>query len=161
MGNFEDHIGLKNLNMREQATFAENSLHSWLMKKNIKEIYIVGLALDYCVKYSSLQAAERGFKTYTILDATKAVFSTAVDPTVALLKKNGVNVDMTTDEIVKNFQPTMPPPAPAGVSAWVWVASGSLGTAVIMACCFFVLQQTVLSNGGGQEREKGVELTES
>merc|ERR1712012_859067 len=156
MGNFEDHIGLKNLNMREQATFAENSLHSWLMKKNIKEIYVVGLALDYCVKFSSLQAQERGFKTYTVLDATKAVFSTAVDSTVELLKEKGVNTGMTTAEIVKNFEPT---PAPACVSAWVWVAIGALGASAVTACCFLVMYQTVLSKNGGSD--KAVQLTET
>ena len=37
------------------------------------EIDIVGLALDYCVKFSALDSQQLGYKTSLIVDATKAV----------------------------------------------------------------------------------------
>ncbi len=35
--------------------------------------YIAGLATDYCVKYSALDALQRGWKVYVLMDAVKGV----------------------------------------------------------------------------------------
>ena len=48
-------------------------LESHLRKQNINKLYICGLALDYCVKATALDAAEKGFDTYIVLDACKSV----------------------------------------------------------------------------------------
>jgi nicotinamidase/pyrazinamidase len=48
-------------------------LADYLHKKNIHEVYIMGLATDYCVKYSCLDAAQLGFDTHVILDACRGV----------------------------------------------------------------------------------------
>ena len=37
------------------------------------EVYIVGLATDYCVKFTALDSVAEGFKTYVIADGTRAV----------------------------------------------------------------------------------------
>lgn len=152
--NFEDNIGLANLSPLEQATFAENSLHSWLERTGIKEIYVVGLALDYCVKYTSLQGKDRGYTTYTVVDATRPVDSNAKESTVALLKERGVVVDMTTEKIKTSFEPTY---TPTCVSAFVFIAMGALGATAITACCFFVMFQNARSRSGGNEKSQ--ELT--
>ena len=39
----------------------------------IKDIYIVGLAFDYCVKYTAIDSIDLGFDTYVILDGTRSV----------------------------------------------------------------------------------------
>ena len=39
----------------------------------IYEVYICGLALDYCVKFTALDAVSEGFKATVIFEATKAV----------------------------------------------------------------------------------------
>ena len=36
-------------------------------------VYIVGLALDFCVKHTALHAAEHGFNTTVLSDATKGI----------------------------------------------------------------------------------------
>jgi nicotinamidase/pyrazinamidase len=48
-------------------------LSDFLRKKNIREIYVCGLATDYCVKYTVLDGITEGFTTYLIEDATMAV----------------------------------------------------------------------------------------
>ena len=45
----------------------------YLQEKDVKEVYVMGLAADYCVKFTALDAAELGFETYLISDATKGV----------------------------------------------------------------------------------------
>lgn len=44
-----------------------------LNRSGIKELYVGGLATDYCVKSSALDALKLGFKVKLLLDAIKAV----------------------------------------------------------------------------------------
>ena len=51
----------------------ETGLAHCLEKRSIKEIYLMGLALDYCVKYSALDARQLGLTTYVIFDACRGI----------------------------------------------------------------------------------------
>lgn len=44
-----------------------------LNDKKVSDVYVCGLAADYCVYYTAKDAVENGFKTYYIEDATKAI----------------------------------------------------------------------------------------
>jgi len=48
-------------------------LGDYLREAVVEEIYIAGLATDYCVKFTALDSVKEGFKTFVIADATKAV----------------------------------------------------------------------------------------
>jgi nicotinamidase/pyrazinamidase len=39
----------------------------------MKNIYLMGLALDYCVKYSTLDARHLGLNTYVIVDGCRGI----------------------------------------------------------------------------------------
>jgi nicotinamidase/pyrazinamidase len=54
-------------------TITEKSLAEFLKERNIEELYVGGLATDYCVKASVLDALKRGFKTHFLIDACRAV----------------------------------------------------------------------------------------
>jgi nicotinamidase/pyrazinamidase len=47
----------------DNAHRRHTGLAHYLEKRSIKEIYLMGLALDYCVKYSALDARELGLAT--------------------------------------------------------------------------------------------------
>jgi len=51
----------------------DTGLARYLKKHQITDVYVVGLAADYCVKFTVLDALKEGFNTYLISDATKAV----------------------------------------------------------------------------------------
>jgi len=60
------------------AFFDNNHQHSTgleqlLCQNGITDLYIVGLATDYCVKFSVLDAIHLGFRTYVIEDACRGV----------------------------------------------------------------------------------------
>ena len=61
------------------STFFDNAhrrhtgLAHYLEKHGIKEIYLLGLALDYCVKYSALDARHLGLNTHVILDGCRGI----------------------------------------------------------------------------------------
>lgn len=61
------------------STFYDNGhrkstgLENYLREKGVKDIFIAGLATDYCVKYSVLDALELGFHPYVIVDACRGI----------------------------------------------------------------------------------------
>ncbi len=57
----------------DNARKKETGLHQYLKKKNIKELYFAGVATDYCVKYSVLDALELGYKVFVIQDLCRGV----------------------------------------------------------------------------------------
>ena len=45
----------------------------FLKEKGVEEVYIMGLATDYCVKFSVLDALGFDFKTYLIVDGCRGI----------------------------------------------------------------------------------------
>jgi len=72
----------------------DTGLHAYLQEKNVTEVYVMGLALDYCVKFTATDAVELGYKTHLILDGTRAVNLEPNDgeKAVDFLKSLGVTV---------------------------------------------------------------------
>ncbi|GAB6166893.1 bifunctional nicotinamidase/pyrazinamidase [Thermostilla marina] len=56
-------------NGRRRAT----GLEAFLREREVEEVYVCGLATDYCVKFTALDAAELGWKTFVIADASRGV----------------------------------------------------------------------------------------
>jgi nicotinamidase/pyrazinamidase len=67
-------------------------LADYLHEKNIHEIYIMGLATDYCVKYTCLDAIHLGFDVYLIEDACRGVELNSGDIKAALQQMHDVGV---------------------------------------------------------------------
>lgn len=50
---------------------AKTSLDGWLQQHSIDHLYVMGLATDYCVKYSVLDALALGYRTTVISDGCR------------------------------------------------------------------------------------------
>ncbi len=48
-------------------------LAGWLRERGIERLFVVGLARDFCVKYTALDGAAEGFATFVVDDMTRAV----------------------------------------------------------------------------------------
>ena len=48
-------------------------LDEYLKSKGVTDVYIVGLATDYCVKFTALDARSLGFNTFLVEDACRGV----------------------------------------------------------------------------------------
>lgn len=57
---------------RKPAMSASN-LHDVLKQSEVQDIWVIGLAYDYCVKHTALDAAELGYRVTVLEGATKAV----------------------------------------------------------------------------------------
>jgi len=69
----------------ENPCVSDSGLVKKLKEKGITHVYVVGLAMDYCVKYSAIDAKKAGFEVYVIREGTKAVDPSSVDEVVKQL----------------------------------------------------------------------------
>jgi nicotinamidase/pyrazinamidase len=76
------------------------SLDDYLKEKGVTELYIGGLATDYCVKNTTLDAAKKNYSTYLIEDATKGVNINQgdVDKAIQEMKEAGAKI-ITSEQI--------------------------------------------------------------
>lgn len=72
-------------------------LSAYLKSKGIKQVYVCGLAADYCVYYTAKDAQSEGFETYFISDATKAIAQETLDFALKDLKQHQVKIISTKD----------------------------------------------------------------
>jgi nicotinamidase/pyrazinamidase len=84
--------------------FEATGLASFLDGQHITEIFVCGLATDYCVKNTAIDGCNQGFDTYVVLDACRGI---AEDLTETLNDLNEVGVrlidssDLTMIDILK------------------------------------------------------------
>jgi nicotinamidase/pyrazinamidase len=64
----------------------DTGLHDYLQQKGIERVYIMGVATDYCVKYTTLDALHLGYTTYLIADGCRGANLTAGDSERAMLE---------------------------------------------------------------------------
>jgi nicotinamidase/pyrazinamidase len=75
-------------NGRQRAT----GLGDFLRKQNVTTVYVVGVATDYCVKFTALDAKALGFPTVLIYDACRGVDLQAGDVEKAIDQMNVAGV---------------------------------------------------------------------
>ena len=72
------------------STFFDNAhrratgLGDYLKQRSVTDVYLCGLATDYCVKYSALDARQLGFNAHVIVDACRGINLAPGDVDLAL-----------------------------------------------------------------------------
>ena len=67
-------------------------LTGYLMERGVTDVFICGLARDYCVKWSAEDAAGAGFRTHVIWDLTRPVDPASDDDVVRDLVRAGARI---------------------------------------------------------------------
>lgn len=75
-------------------------LGEYLKLKGISDVYVAGLATDYCVKFTAMDARLLGFNTFLIEDASRGVNVKPGDVATAIEEctRTGVHV-ITSDQL--------------------------------------------------------------
>jgi nicotinamidase/pyrazinamidase len=73
----------------DNAKLKETGLAGYLKGRNVDEVFIAGLAGDFCVFYSSMDAIESGFKVTVIEDATRSIDDKGFKRAFKELKEKG------------------------------------------------------------------------
>lgn len=86
--------------MDSYSAFVENDqktatgLQGWLNSQGINDVYVAGLALDYCVAWTAIDSARSGRQTRVIMDACRGILPATM--TEAVAKMQGVGVKTIT-----------------------------------------------------------------
>lgn len=72
----------------DQAT--PTGLKGYLAERQIDTVYIVGVATDFCVKYSAIDAKQFGFHTIVVKDLCRGIYN--LDSTYQQLTNLGVKI---------------------------------------------------------------------
>jgi nicotinamidase/pyrazinamidase len=77
----------------------ETGLAGYLKALKVREIFICGLATDYCVNYSAMDSLRYGFKCNVIIDATRGVDlpEGSIGAVVSEMKDKGISVISSDD----------------------------------------------------------------
>lgn len=77
----------------------DTGLNNYLKSKNVDELYVTGLATDYCVKFTVLDALKLGYKTNVVVDAVRGVDLNQGDVDKALKEMHdaGANIVQSSD----------------------------------------------------------------
>jgi nicotinamidase/pyrazinamidase len=81
------------------------ALADYLLEHGVSDIYIMGLATDYCVKYSCLDAAALSLKTHVIADACRGIElqSGDIDRALKEMREMGVEIVNSRDILATNI----------------------------------------------------------
>jgi nicotinamidase/pyrazinamidase len=74
-----------------------------LQQQGIRDIFLLGLATDYCVKFSVLDSVRLGFKTHLVLDGCRGVELTAgdVERSVDEMRTAGAEI-LNSEELIRH-----------------------------------------------------------
>jgi nicotinamidase/pyrazinamidase len=78
--------------------FDATNLEERLKEHDVRRVFICGLATDYCVKATAIEAAQRGFETVVLADAIAAVNVKCTDEADALREMASHGVRLATTE---------------------------------------------------------------
>lgn len=82
-------------NIRHRST----GLASYLRGKHLKDLYFVGVALDYCILYSTLDALMLGFTVTVIRDACRAInlYPRNDEKALETMRAKGATIALSSD----------------------------------------------------------------
>ncbi len=87
-------------NDRKRST----GLGDYLKSRQVRAVYLSGLATDYCVKYTAVDAARLGFKTTLLADTCRGVDLIAGDIRRALAEMKSASVEIIDSKSILSGQ---------------------------------------------------------
>ena len=84
----------------DNAHRRSTGLERFLRDSSVTDVYLLGVATDYCIKFSALDAAELGFRTFVIEDGCRGIDLRPgdVDRALGEMRAAGVRL-VTSDEV--------------------------------------------------------------
>ncbi|KAI5459086.1 nicotinamidase [Mariannaea sp. PMI_226] len=87
---------------RDPFSLSDSGLAALLRTEEVTHVFVVGLATDYCVKATAEHAAEEGYSTFIIEEATRPVVPDKLDECKKGIESNGVKfTTMAGEEVAR------------------------------------------------------------
>ncbi len=74
----------------DNARGASTHLSEYLKSKNIDKVDCVGLATEYCVKFSAIDSSKEGFHTRVILKCCRGINEYNIDKSIQEMRENNI-----------------------------------------------------------------------
>lgn len=87
----DSYSGFRN-NWNAHGSRPHTGLAGYLRERDIDEVVICGLARDFCVRWTAEDAADAGFRTTVLWDATRPVVPSSDDDVRRELERKGVRI---------------------------------------------------------------------
>lgn len=87
----------------DNAQRGDTGLGDYLKKQGIRSVFIAGLALDYCVKFTAMDAKSLGFETFLLTDATRAVNLQPEDGQLAIEEMKAAGITCLESKDLPNY----------------------------------------------------------
>jgi len=88
----------------EYADGVPTGLRTELKKRGVEKVVIVGLATDYCVAMTALQAIRNGFETEIILEGCRGVAPETTAAAIKKMREAGINITPTVNAFLKTLR---------------------------------------------------------
>ena len=76
---------------------AKTAMHEILKKDGVKELIVYGIAADYCVKFTAIDAANAGYKVTVIDDLTARIAPDTAAKAYKDMKEKGITIKKSLD----------------------------------------------------------------
>jgi nicotinamidase-related amidase len=76
----------------EKPRVSDSGLAGLLKKEGVTDVFVVGLAADYCVKATAVDAVKEGFRTFIVEEGTRAVDESTWGAVKKDMETKGVNM---------------------------------------------------------------------
>lgn len=72
-------------------------LAGWLKERGVTDVLVCGLAADYCVSWTALDAVRAGFRTAVVTDAVRAIADASYDEAKRVWRNSGISTTTTVE----------------------------------------------------------------
>jgi len=88
-------------------------LADFLREQRVTRVYLAGLATDYCVKYTALDAVQLGFESFVVQDACRGINLHPGDSDAAIREMKAAGVKLIRSAAILKTKKTQRPKRPA------------------------------------------------
>jgi len=74
----------------DNAKNASTELNEYLINKGVEKIDCVGLATEYCVKFTAIDSATKGYSTRVIINCTKGLNNNDIRNSIEEMRSNNI-----------------------------------------------------------------------
>lgn len=126
------------------SAFADNTkrlrsdLDNTLKSLEIETLYVVGIATDYCVYYSALDALELGYNVKVIEDATRGIAPETITAALTDMKSKGAEI-ITVKDVMAMDCPVSASEEPELTSVTASASSTGIATRILGAAAIAIL----------------------
>lgn len=77
---------------------SSTGLAEWLKAKGVRELWVCGLATDFCVRFTALDAVAEGFRVHLVTDACRGIDFPTGNIAAAIAEMQAAGVRLTTSQ---------------------------------------------------------------